>query len=145
MNVKVHDLMVEQVITAQPHHTVAHVRDLMQNNKLHAVPVLRSDGSLAGIVTAADLVADLKEGTPVHQVMTERVYTIPAYNAVHLAARLMRKRRCHHVVVTHEQRVVGILSSFDLLQLVEDRRFVMKPGPTKKKRRSKNADTQLQK
>ncbi len=38
----------------------------------------------------------------------------------------MRKHKIHHVVVTHEQEVVGIISSFDLLELVENRRFEAK-------------------
>jgi signal-transduction protein with cAMP-binding, CBS, and nucleotidyltransferase domain len=63
--------------------------------------------------------------------MTEKVYTIPMYNDVHHAARLMRNHKVHHVVVTHEKKVVGILSSFDLLKLVEDHRFVMKAAPSK--------------
>ena len=136
MNVKVHDLMTGQVIVAQPHHSVAHVRGLMQTNNLSAVPVV-SEESLVGIVTSTDLAADLKDGTPVNHIMTERVYTIPAYNDVHHAARLMRNHTCHHVVVTHEKKVVGILSSFDLLELVEEHRFVMKPAPAQSKTKSK--------
>jgi hypothetical protein len=31
--------------------------------------------------------------------------------------------------VTHEKAIVGILSSFDLLKLVEEHRFIAKPGP----------------
>jgi CBS domain-containing protein len=129
MNVKIKDLMVERVITAQPHHTVEHVRGLMERNRISAVPVIGADGEAVGIVTATDLVADLKNGTPVSQIMTERVYRVPAYNDVHVAARVMRNHRIHHVVVTHEQEVVGIISSFDLLKLVEDRRFVSKDAP----------------
>ena len=34
------------------------------------------------------------------------------------------------VVVTDERKVVGILSAFDLLKLVEDHRFQMKQAPT---------------
>ena len=41
----------------------------------------------------------------------------------------MRKHRVNHVIVTHEKKIVGILSSFDLLQLVEEHRFVMKNAP----------------
>lgn len=129
MNVKINDLMTREVIVAQPHHTVAHLRNLMQKNHLHAVPIVASDGSLVGIVSNTDLAADLKDGTPAKSIMTEKVYTIPAYNDVHHAARLMRNHQCHHVVVTHEQEVVGMLSSFDLLELVEEHRFVMKPAP----------------
>jgi hypothetical protein len=37
--------------------------------------------------------------------------------------------------VTHEQRVVGVLSTFDLLKLVEGRRYVDRNAPTESKRR----------
>jgi CBS domain-containing protein len=131
MNVKIKDLMVEQVITAQPHHSVEHVRGLMERNHISAVPVVGPEGEAVGIVSATDLIADPKAGTPVSQIMTERVYTVPAYNDAHVAARVMRNHKIHHVVVTHEKEVVGIISSFDLLQLVEDHRFVMKAAPAK--------------
>jgi len=132
MNVKIKDLMVEQVITAQPHHSVEHVRGLMERNHISAVPVVGPEGEAVGIVSATDLIADPKAGTPVSQIMTERVYTVPAYNDAHVAARVMRNHKIHHVVVTHEKEVVGIISSFDLLQLVEDHRFVMKAAGSAK-------------
>jgi signal-transduction protein with cAMP-binding, CBS, and nucleotidyltransferase domain len=69
--------------------------------------------------------------------MVRDVYTIPQYNDVHRAARLLRNHRIHHVEVTHEQAVVGILSSFDLLALVEEHRFVMKNAPQKNNREPK--------
>ena len=40
----------------------------------------------------------------------------------------------HHVVVTEHKVVVGIVSAYDLLQLVEDRRFTAKQGPTASRR-----------
>lgn len=134
MNVRIKDLMAERVITAQPHHTVEHVRALMERNRIGAVPVVGPDGDAVGIVTSTDLVADVKGGTPISRLMTERVYRVPAYNDVHIAARMMRKHKIHHVVVTHEQEVIGIISSFDLLRLVEDHRFVMKDAPGQGKR-----------
>jgi CBS domain-containing protein len=142
MNVKVKDLMVERVITAQPHHTVDHVRGLIERNRISAVPVVGPDGQALGIVTATDLVQASKGGTPVSQLMTERVYTVPAYNDVHVAARIMRNQKIHHVVVTHEKEVIGIISSFDLLRLVEDRRFAMKNPPETAKKRKTNQRTE---
>ncbi len=129
MNTKVCDLMITQVITLQPHHTVDRLRHLIDTNHVHAVPVIDSEGTAVGIVSSADLVPDLKGGTSISQIMTQKVYTIPQYDDVHIAARIMRNHRIHHVVVTHEQKVVGMLSSFDLLKLVEDHRFVMKNPP----------------
>ena len=131
MTVKVADLMSANTLTAQPHHSVAHVRAMMQKNKIHAIPIEDTEGGVAGIVSAKDLADALKDNSPINHIMTEKVYTIPQYNGVHEAARLMRNHRVNHVVVTHEKKIVGILSSFDLLQLVEDHRFTMKPGPAK--------------
>ncbi|MCG8456456.1 MAG: CBS domain-containing protein [Holophagales bacterium] len=129
MNVKIADLMSERVILARPHHSVHHVRNLMTRNRLGCVPVVDTDGEAVGIVSAIDLM-EPKSGTPVSKVMTEDVLSIPRYNDVHHAARMMRNHRIHHLVVTHEKEVVGVISSFDLLRLVEEHRFVMKAGPT---------------
>jgi len=126
MSVKVHDLMAKRVITAQPHHTIEHVRGLMQRNRIHAVPIVDTGGKPVGFVSSADLTIEGRKDRPISSVMTDTVFTIPQYNDVHVAARMMRNRRIHHVVVTHEQQVVGIISSFDLLKLVEGKRFVVK-------------------
>lgn len=129
MNVKINDLMATRVITAQPHHTIDHLRGLMQRNHVHAVPIIGPEGEALGIVTTADLVGELKTQMPAGQIMSTRVHTVPAYNDIHVAARVMRKHHIHHLVVTHERSIVGIISSFDLLKLVEDRRFVAKNAP----------------
>ena len=137
MNAKIADLMTRELITAQPHHSVVHVRKLMRSHQLHAIPILGPDGELRGIVSSQDLSDSLKDHAPISQIMVRDVYTIPQYNDVHHAARLMRNHRIHHVVVTHDRKVVGIISSFDLLELVEDHRFVMKSSPSGAKRAPK--------
>ena len=129
VNIKIDDLMAKRVITAQPHHSVDHVRALMDNNHISAVPVVGPNEEPLGIVTSTDLARELKGGSPISGLMTENVYQVPRYNDASVAARIMRKHKIHHVVVTHEKKVVGIISSFDLLQLVEDHRFVMKNPP----------------
>ena len=135
MGIKVDDLMTEHVVTAQPHHSVDHVRGLLERNEVTAVPIVDTEGRPVGIVSARDLRADLSGGTPVNKIMTEKVYTVPRYDDVHIAARVMRNHKIHRVVVTEEQKVVGVCSAFDLLQLVEDHRFVMKNPPTESSRK----------
>lgn len=132
MKTTIHDVMAKKVLVAQPHHTVAHVRGMMERNRIHAVPVVDSDGHPIGIVTTADLVSERKAATPVNKVMTSDLKTVPAYNDVQVAARIMRRHKIHHIVVTHEKEVVGIVSSLDLLKLIEGHRFVAKPAPSRK-------------
>ena len=133
MNIKISDLMAKQVITAQPHHSVDHLRSLMDRNKIHAVPIVGTAGEPLGIVSVVDLAGDVTPNTPANHVMSSPVHVVPAYNDIHVAARVMRKNHVHHLVVTHEKSVVGIISSFDLLRLVEDRRFVAKNAPDRGK------------
>ena len=126
MNIKIADLMSKAVVTVEPHHTVGHVRALFEKHKFHALPVVDSEGHPKGIVTTLDLVFADSDQSPVSSMLSGKVWTIPQYNGPHEAARLMRKHHVNHVVVTHEKQIVGILSSFDLMQLVEDHRFTMK-------------------
>ena len=139
MNLKIADLMAKRVITAQPHHSVDHVRGLMERNRIHAIPIVGPGGEASGIVSSADTSRNLKGGTPVKRIMSERVFCVSAYNEVSAAARIMRRHKIHHVVVTHEKQVVGIISSLDLLKLVEGRRFTMKNGPAPRKKKGRAA------
>jgi CBS domain-containing protein len=130
MNAKVHDLMTESVITTEPHTSIDRVRRILQKNKIGAIPVVDTEGKPVGIVSATDLVAELKPESPVSTIMTEKVYTVSQYDDVSVAARIMRNHSIHRLVVTHEQQVVGVVSAFDLLKLVEDHRWVPKNPPS---------------
>ena len=83
-----------------------------------------------GIVTSNDLSRGYKDSTPVSHILPDHLITVPAYNDISVAARVMRKHKIHHVLVTHEKELVGIISSFDLLQLLDGHKFVMKNPPT---------------
>ncbi len=135
MNAKVADLMTEKVITTEPHTPIDRVRGILQRNKVGAVPVVDTENRPVGIVSATDLVSDLKPDSPVSKIMTEKVYTVPKYDDVSVAARVMRNHKVHRVVVTHEQKVVGMISAYDLLKLVEDHRWVPKNPPSESKRK----------
>ena len=135
MNAKVADLMTESVVTTEPHASIDRVRRILQRNKVSALPIVDTEGHPVGIVSATDLVPDLKADAPVSTIMTEKVYTVPKYDDVSVAARIMRNHRIHRVVVTHEQEVVGVISAFDLLELVEGHRWVAKNPPSESKRK----------
>ena len=134
MNIIVKDLMIKSVITTMPHKTIGHAQSIMTKNKIKSVPVVDSEMEIKGIITATDLLEELSEATPISKVMTTKVYTIPAYSNVNIAARMMRNHNINHLVVSDEQKIVGVLSAHDLLTLVEDHRFVMKNPPTPSKK-----------
>jgi signal-transduction protein with cAMP-binding, CBS, and nucleotidyltransferase domain len=113
------------------HQSIGHVRELLGKHGVHSLPVVNAENEPIGIVTSMDLVGQTNDEAPVGQLMTRDVYTIPKYADVHLAARMMRNHRIHHLVVTHEGGIVGLVSSFDLLRLIENKRFVIKNLPSR--------------
>ena len=138
MNIRIADIMTKRVVVAQPHHTIGHVRQLMERNRIGALPVVGPDNEALGIVTSSDLLRRHKDESPCSRIMSDGVRAVPAYNEVSVAARIMRKHKIHHVVVTKEKKVVGMISSFDLLKLVDGNRFQLRQAPTparNKKRR----------
>ena len=132
MTVKVQDLMTSNVITAQPHQSVGQIKAKMTKRSLNNVPVVSPEDVPIGVVSTSDLLAAEKEGTPISNIMTGKVYTIPDYEEVSVAARMMRNHKIHHLIVTQEKKVVGVISAYDLLKLIEGHRFVMKNAPTPK-------------
>ena len=137
MNIKVKDLMVKSVITTVPHKSVGHAQSIMARNKIKSIPVVGTDMEVRGILTSSDIMKDISKTTPVSDVMTTKVYTIPPYADIHIAARVMRNHHINHLIVSDERKVVGVLSAHDLLKLVEDHRYVMKNPPTPSKKKSK--------
>ena len=110
------------------------MRAVLAKHGVNSMPVVDADGEVEGIVTTVDLLDSVADETKVATVMTRKVYTVPRYAGAHVAARIMRNHGIHHLIVTHEQKIVGLLSSFDLLRLIEDKRFVAKNASTPKER-----------
>ncbi|MEM8891280.1 MAG: CBS domain-containing protein [Bacteroidota bacterium] len=138
MKLKIADLMVKNVVTTQAHKSIGHLRGIMQNNRISSVPVVNSENEPIGIVTSNDLSRpDLNDASPVSTLLSGHVYKVPAYNDISIAAKVMRKHKFHHLLVMHEQELVGIISAFDLLQLLDEHKFVMKNPPTKNKKVNK--------
>lgn len=130
MNVEIGEIMTTPVMMATPHQTAGHVRKVMHEHRVSAMPVVNTEHEPVGIVTAADMLDEHADGTPVSTFMSSPVYTVPEYDGPHIAARVMRNHHIHHVVVTKSKKVIGMVSAYDLLRLVEDHRFTAKPGPT---------------
>lgn len=120
MSVRVEDLMTRDLVVAGFEETVGEARDKMVTHGIGAVPVLNREGALMGIVTSTDLLADFEATLPIPRVMATRVHALAVGTDVREAARMMREYRHHHVVIVENDRVVGMLSAWDLLPLVAE-------------------------
>ena len=126
MSVKIKELMRDQVIFLTEKQPIEHIRKIFEKNKISALPVVDVEERLLGIISHKDLLGQLDHTKTAKDLMTQGVYTIPEYENVETAARIMRNHKIHHLVVTHEKKLVGIISSFDLLKLIEGNKYVAK-------------------
>lgn len=65
---------------------------------------------------------DHREDLRVRDIMTPEIHAVPESATVHEVASLMLNRRCHRLLVTREEQVVGVVSTSDLLGLLLEER-----------------------
>ncbi|MFT7597441.1 MAG: CBS domain-containing protein [Acidimicrobiales bacterium] len=91
----------------------------MLDHGVSALPIIDSQTRPVGIITKTDLVPSTADDLPVAVLMANDVLTCSGDTSVSDAARMMRTSHVHHLVVVDAQKMVGMLSVFDLLQLFE--------------------------
>lgn len=121
MGIIVEKIMVKSVVEVEETDSVGAARQLMERHDISALPVVDKTGTPVGIVTASDLVVDYDDVLPVSRIMTSPLHALEPSADVAEAARLMRRHGHHHLVVLHQDRIVGMVSSLDLLLVIEQR------------------------
>ena len=116
---KLKEVMTEGVVAIKEDETLGEARELMESLAIHALPVTDRFGVLVGIVSSEDLIRGHEATLPVSRVMTSPVHTLPPDADTGVAVELMRRHRHHHLVVLDGQNVVGMVSSLDLLALLQ--------------------------
>jgi CBS domain-containing protein len=112
------ELGLRTLVTVAPEDTVAAAARAMRDARQDAAIVAHDP---PGIITDYDFqVKVLAEGlgpdTLVQQVMTRSLKTLSADLPVHSALLFMLEERIHHLPVTRDGRIVGVVSATDLLR-----------------------------
>ena len=130
----VRDYMTPQVFTIRFDKKLIAVRELMTWAHVRHVPVVNASGGLVGIISHRDLLhAAISSviatpevertrhlsAVPIVQVMKTEVQTVGPEDSVRNAALLMRKSKIGCLPVVSAGKLVGILSEYDLLGIVE--------------------------
>jgi acetoin utilization protein AcuB len=107
----VRDRMSRKLVAARPRDTVAYARELMQRHRFRHLPVVHGR-RLVGIVSDRDL-----RGTraAVAGVMRRQPRTIAADASVDEAAWLMQTKKINALPVVDGEKLVGMITSADLL------------------------------
>ena len=103
--------------TVSPQDYIAKASEKMKAGKFRRLPVVQ-DGQLVGILTDRDTLRFIgsEERTRVDGAMTESPLTISPDTPVEEAIRLMRKHQISGLPVVEQGKVVGIITTSDVLQ-----------------------------
>lgn len=145
---RVSELMNPDVVTLRPDQSLVEAQQVLSSKSVSGAPVVDASGRVIGVVSQNDLVrnaahpdtvahagqffssvedyADLgttlvaPSSQRVSDVLTPRVYSVSRDTGVAVAANIMRERRIHRLLVIEKGVLVGVISSLDLLRVVEE-------------------------
>ena len=128
-----HEMMSRQVVTARPSMPITEASVLLLDQGVRTLPVVADDAHLVGIVSGSDLLRgrvgvdpraharqlrsiDVNPPHTVSQVMTEDVIALPPNADQAEFAAVMLKHNVRSIPVVSEGRLVGIVTTTDLLR-----------------------------
>lgn len=141
--IKVADLMSDEVVSAAPGTAVKDLVKLLAQYDISGIPVLDDEDRVMGVVSQTDVLAraaPFSAGAPGHDgdgqgpptaatIMSSPAVTVRAEETAAEAARLMTRRGIERLpVVDVEDRLVGIVTRRDLL------RMFLRPDPEIRRR-----------
>jgi signal-transduction protein with cAMP-binding, CBS, and nucleotidyltransferase domain len=128
MDKPISHMMAETVWTVDTEDTVEKVDTLLTSHRLSAVPVVDAKGVTFGIISSLDLLhfhAAKKNPKAVRawELCTYRPIAVSPETSVAEVAKLMIKNRIHHILITENGTVRGIVSALDFVE-----QYVLKGG-----------------
>jgi len=140
------DILTAEVITVSPETAVAEAARLMESHRLNGLPVMDSEGRLAGVITQSDLIQQCRDlelppalnifdlhlflempshfqarmekmlGSTVGEVMTADPLTIEPEMLVSEIAALMDREQVHTLPVLDQGKLLGVVGKIDLIR-----------------------------
>lgn len=109
--------MTRDPVTVNEEDLLIQARLKMQKGGFRRLPVIRN-GELIGIITDRDLRehAGYLDRTPAKAAMSKKLYTVTPATTVEAAAQLMLERKIGGLPVVEKNRLVGIITTSDVLQ-----------------------------
>jgi len=122
--VLVRDIMNSPVVSASPSDTVRDIAKKMKEEKIGSIVIMDKDRP-AGIVTDWDIVSnglakDLKPSQIKAKDVMQDIHTIESEESITEAARQLRKHNIKRLGVVYKKRLVGIISSSDVIAVTPD-------------------------
>ncbi len=124
--VKVKDVMVSPVIIVEKDDSLKKVAELMSEHNLGSIVVVDEEGEPVGIITERDAVERVmtKDLIPskvkAQEVMSYPLILVKPETKIIEAAEKMRKHKVRRLIVMDRSRMVGIVSSRDIVSIMPE-------------------------
>jgi acetoin utilization protein AcuB len=113
---RVQEFMSRDVETVSPSATTVQARETMKRNRIRHL-IVKSDKHMLGVISDRD-VARITQGQRVCDVMTPNVVTVEPRATAREVANKMRGRTIGCMPVVENNKLVGIVTTSDLLELI---------------------------
>ena len=118
----VRDLVRRDMVTGHPDQSIAEAAQIMDRERVSALPIINTDGELVGIVTDRDLrsrvvAAGRDPQDSVESVMTVSPITGSADALAFEVLLEMVSRNIHHLPILERGRAIGMVTATDLMRL----------------------------
>ena len=120
------DVMTRGVVTVHMDATVKQIAGMLSKQGLSGVAVIDNQGAAMGVISGMDILKVMGkknwESMMAENIMTSRVETAKPTCTIAEAARMMREKNIHRLLVLSEtgigisQRPIGILSTSDIVR-----------------------------
>lgn len=118
-NMKVRDVMTQQVDWVAPTASIVEIARLMKNKDVGSIPVCE-DKKVIGMITDRDIVlrvvaeGAISESKMAKDIINSQVITVTADQDVHEAAHLMSEYQIRRLPVVEQGKLIGIVALGDL-------------------------------
>lgn len=128
--VPISEIMTKNLVTANVTDSLKHISTLLKDNNIRHLPIV-SGRTLVGIISKTDILrlsfADIYEGQEnidetvfemlrTEQVMVHNPTTVDVHDTVREVADMMSKVEFHALPILDEGKIVGIISTTDLIK-----------------------------
>jgi len=119
------DVMQSDILTITPDTRVLDIHRMFVEEEIHGAPVVDDDGIVCGVVSSLDLLRVVRDelepaagddALTARDAMSRELVSVPSTATVAEIANVMRSQRIHRVLVIDDQELVGVITTFDLLQ-----------------------------
>jgi signal-transduction protein with cAMP-binding, CBS, and nucleotidyltransferase domain len=129
MNRPISHMMTKTVWKVGTEDTIENVDTMLTSHRLSAVPVVDMEGVIFGIISSLDLLhfhAAKKNPKAVcaWELCTYKPVAVRPETPAIEVAKLMVKNKIHHILITENETLRGIVSALDFVE-----QYVLKGGP----------------